>query len=93
VQSVAELGHKWFEIGRRLPARQAAPCQRRGRAGHSTHSATRELAAPHAAATAHMRPRVPSLHCAQRVSPAPNNNAGRIMPSATDGRGCSPSSA
>lgn len=24
VQSVAELGHKWFEIGRRLPARQAA---------------------------------------------------------------------
>ena len=28
VQSVAELGHKWFEIARRLPARQAAACQK-----------------------------------------------------------------
>ena len=28
VQCVAELGHKWFEIARRLPARQAAACQK-----------------------------------------------------------------
>lgn len=94
VQCVAELGHKWFEIARRLPARQAAACHkarpklrplRQPRPGPPTRPL---LGPPHRA-----RPTV-SLHGAARSAPPPApDGAGRTMPSATDGRGCSRSSA
>ena len=69
VQCVAELGHKWFEIARRLPARQAAACQKarpklRPLRQPPPRLPTRPLLGPPHRA----RPRV-SKHCAARSAP------------------------
>ena len=69
VQCVAELGHKWFEIARRLPARQAAACEKarpklRPLRQPPPRPPTRPLLGPPHRA----RPPV-SLHCAARSAP------------------------
>ena len=64
VQCVAELGHKWFEIARRLPARQAAACHKAG----SPRPLRPPLRPPTAAATTCAL--LPSAPRAQRVPPA-----------------------
>ena len=95
VQCVAELGHKWFEIARRLPARQAAACEK---ARPKPAAAATAAAPPTNPATARTTaPRAPSrliaLRCALSAPPPAHDGAGRTTPSATDGRGCSRSSA
>jgi hypothetical protein len=100
VQCVAELGHKWFEIARRLPARQAAACQK-------ARSKLRPLRQPPPRPPLWPPPQEPLrplLRPPHRALPSPraalraqhplpaHDGAGRTMPSATDGRGCSRSS-
>ena len=80
MQSVAELGHKWFAIGRRLPARHCGMLDGYSRLGCG--QGYGRCSEPPLKATA------PVLCTALSRLPTPNG-AGRSMPSATDGRGCS----
>ena len=69
VQCVAELGHKWFEIARRLPARQAAACQKaRPRLRPLRQPPPRPPTRPLLGPPHRARPRV-SKHCAARSAP------------------------
>ena len=87
MQSVAELGHAWCAIGRRLPARHRGVrdgCSRLGCGQSYGHCSEPPLQWPRLASV------LPTVLCTAFSRPPTSYGTGRSMPSATDGRGCSP---